>query len=102
MLAAAITQIIVHPQWGAPMEYHKLVRAEADIQANESFVTFASYYNKAIHDADGMSMSMTTARIPQAIFDTVGVLLQAVIDSPDNVLSGGKLDIDVFPEDEEE
>lgn len=101
MLAAAITHIVIHPQWGAPMEYHKLIRSEADIQSNETYVSFASYYNKAVHDADGMSMSITTVRIPQAIFDTVDVLLQAVIDDSDNVLSGGKLDIDVFPEDEE-
>lgn len=102
MVAAAITQIVVHPQWGAPMEYHKLIRSEADIQANETYVSFASYYNKSVHDAGGMSMSITTARITQAVFDTVDVLLQAVIDDSDNVLSGGELDIEVFPEDEEE
>lgn len=87
----AITNIVVHPQWGVPMEYHKLVRAEADIQASESFVTFASYYNKGVHDADGMSMTMTTARIPQAIFNTEKVLLQAVIAAEGNPLSGGKI-----------
>ena len=102
MVAAAITQIVVHPQWGAPMEYHKLIRSEADIQANETYVSFSSYYNKGVHDAGGMSMSVTTARISQAVFDTVDVLLQAVIDDSDNVLSGGELDIEVFPEDDEE
>ena len=100
MVTAAITHTVVHPQWGAPMEYHKLIRSEADIQANETYVSFASYYNKAVHDTNGMSMSITSARIPQAVFDTVDVLLQAVIDSPDNVLSGGELVIDETPEDE--
>lgn len=91
MVAPAITNIVVHPQWGVPMEYHKLVRAEADIQANESFVTFASYYNKGVHDADGMSMTMTTARIPKAVFNTEKVLLQEVIDAEGNPLSGGTI-----------
>lgn len=91
MALPAITNIVIHPQWGVPMEYHKLVRAEADIQADESFVTFASYYNKGVHDADGMSMTMTTARIPQAIFNTEKILLQAVIAAEGNPLSGGTI-----------
>ena len=94
-----LTKVIIHPQWGAPMEYHKLIRSEADIQANETYVSFSSYYNKSIHDSEGMSMSVTSVRIPKAIFDTAEVLLQAVIDDSDNTLTGGKL---VSDEDDEE
>lgn len=89
-----LIKVIIHPQWGAPMEYHKLIRSEADIQSNETYVSFASYYNKSVHDSDGMSMSVTSVRIPKAIFDTAEALLQAVIDDSDNTLTGGELEID--------
>lgn len=102
MINIGLTKVIIHPHWGAPMEYHKLIRSEADIQSNDTYVSFASYYNKSVYDNGGMSMSVTSVRIPKAVFDTADVLLQAVIDDSDNTLTGGELEIDEIPEDEEE
>ena len=89
----AIVKTIIHPQWGAPMEYHVLVRVEHDLITKDSYLTFASYYNKDIYTKEGMSMALTTVHIPDSKLSTQEEYINAVIKDSDNEFSGGKLDV---------
>ena len=95
-----LTKEITHQQWGAPMSYHVLVRAEHDLIIKDSFLTFASYYNKDIYTKGGMSMAHTTIRIPDSKLSTQEEYINAVIKNPDNELSGGKLDVTAVTKEE--
>lgn len=88
-----LTKEIIHPQWGAPMSFHVLVRVEHDLISKDSFLTFASYYNKSIYDSEGMSMSHNTVRIPNSKLGTQEEYINAVIKDPDNVFTKGVLNI---------
>lgn len=88
-----LTKEIIHPQWGAPMSFHVLVRVEHDLISKDSFLTFASYYNKSIYDNEGMSMSHNTVRIPNSKLGTQEEYINAVIKDPDNVFTKGVLNI---------
>lgn len=83
-----LTKEIIHPQWGAPMSFHVLVRVEHDLLTAETYMSFASYYSKSVYTSGGMSMTHTTVRIPQTQLGTQEEFLLEVIEDPDNVLSG--------------
>lgn len=93
MKSAGLTKEIIHPQWGAPMGYHVLVRVEHDLITKDSYLTFASYYNKGIYTKEGVSMTHTTVRIPDSKLGTQEEYINEVIKDPDNELTGGKLDV---------
>lgn len=95
-----ITKTITHPQWGAPMDFHRIIRVEVDMSTNDTYVAFASFYNEAAFANGSMSMSVTPIHLKGSKLLTEQELVQAVIDNPDNVLAGGELDINVISEDE--
>ena len=98
----SITKTITHPQWGAPMEFHRIMRVEVDMITNDTYVAFGSYYNEAAFANGSSYMSVTSVNIKDSTLYTEQGLVQAVIDDPDNELSGGELDINAIPGDEEE
>ena len=98
----SITKTIVHPQWGAPMDFHRITRVEIDMSSNNTYIAFASYYNEEAFANGSMSMSITSIHMEGSTLYTEQDLVQAVIDNPDNELSGGELDINVIPGDAEE
>lgn len=94
----SITKTITHPQWGAPMEFHRITRVEVDMGSNNTYVVFSSFYNEAAFTDGSMPMSVTSVRLASSKLLTEQGLVQAVIDSPDNELSGGEVDINEIPE----
>lgn len=98
----SINKTITHPQWGAPMDFHRIVRVEIDMSTNDTYVAFASFYSESAFTNGASSMSITSTHIKGSKLLTEQELVQAVIDDPDNVLSGGELDINVVPEDDVE
>lgn len=97
----SITKTITHPQWGAPMEFHRITRVEVDIESNNTYVVFSSFYNEAAFTNGSMAMSVTSVHLTSSKLLTEQELVQAVIDSPDNELSGGTVDINEIPEEVE-
>ena len=94
----SITKPIIHEQWGAPMEFHRIIRIEVDMNTNDTYVAFASYYNEAAFTNHATSMSVTSIHLKNSKLLTEQELLQTIIDTPDNILSGGELDINEVPE----
>ena len=82
---------IIHDQWGAPMNFHKIVRVDHGLTLDESYVTFASYYNKAAAESGGLYMSHTTVYLGSAKLSNESILLQAVLDKPESIMSGGAI-----------
>ena len=98
----SINKTITHPQWGAPMDFHRIVRVEVDMSTNNTYVAFASFYSEEAFANGAMSMSITSVQLNGSKLLTEQQLVQAVIDSPDNELSDGELDINEIPEEVEE
>lgn len=88
-----LTKEIIHPQWGAPMSFHVLVRVEHDLISKDSYLSFASYYNKQVYDNGGMPMSNAAVHIPNSELGTQEEFINAVIEDPDNEFTGGILNI---------
>lgn len=86
-----LTKEIIHPQWGAPMSYHRIVRVETDMVSKQTYIVFSSYYSQAVYEGNGQAMSTNTIHIEDSVLRIERDLLQAIIDSPDNVLSGGTI-----------
>lgn len=82
---------IIHPQWGVPMSFHRVARAEHDLIANKSYIVFASYYNQASAENGLEAMSHNTITLDSAMLTDERSLLEAVIDSPDNALTGSSV-----------
>ena len=94
----SITKTIIHPQCGAPMEFHRITRVEVDMSSNNTYVVFSSFYNEAAFTNGSMPMSVTSVHLIGSKLLTEQGLVQAVIDNPDNELSGGEVDINEIPE----
>lgn len=93
----SITKTITHPQWGAPMEFHRIVRVEVDMGTDNTYVALSSYYNETAYENGAMSMSTTTIHLKGSVLRNEQDLVQAIVDSPDNVLSDGLVDINTAP-----
>lgn len=89
MSTYAITKEIIHEQWGAPMKHHVLVRVDHDLVSKDSYLTFASYFNKAVYDNSGLAMSYLAVTVHDTDLGTQEDFINAVIASPDTQLSGG-------------
>lgn len=98
----SITKTLTHPEWGAPMEFHRIIRVEVDMSINETYISFASYYNETAFASGSSYMSITPIHLRDSMLRTEQELVQAVIDGADNVLSGGEIDINVLPGDVED
>lgn len=84
-----IKATVIHAQWGVPMGFHKIARAEHDLTTNTSYIVFASYYNQESAEHGLEAMSHNTVVLKSALLADEATLLQAVIDDPDNVMTGG-------------
>ena len=93
MNSIGLTKEIIHPQWGAPMSFHVLVRVEHDLISKDSYLSFASYYNKEVYDNEGMSMAHTAVRLPNSDLATQEEYINAVIKNPNNEFTDGVLNI---------
>lgn len=89
---AAIVKTIIHPQWGAPMEYHVLDKSTTDKSAGTTQLQYLSYYNKNAHDTGGLYMTFTTIRLREAIFADAVEMSNYIVAREDNTLSGGTVD----------
>ena len=97
-----IKAAVIHPQWGAPMGFHKIARAEHDLISDRSYIIFASYYNQESAENGLEAMSHTTVILNSAILADEVTLLQAVVDASDNVMTGGVIVNSMIIEDDEE
>ena len=97
-----IKATVVHAQWGVPMSFHKIARAEHDLISNRSYIIFASYYSQEAAENGLEAMSHTTVILNSAILADEVTLLQTVIDAPDNVMTDGVIVNSVIVEDDEE
>lgn len=88
-----LTKEIIHPQWGAPMSFHVLVRIEHDLISKDSYLTFACYYNKSVYDNGGSSMTHNTVHLPNSDLGTEEEFINSVIEDPDNMFTDGILNI---------
>lgn len=88
--ASAIVKTIIHPQWGAPMEYHVLDKFETDRTSNTTRLQYSSYYNKSVYTTGGMYMTSTVIRLEHSIFADAMEASKHVAELKDNDLSGGK------------
>lgn len=86
-----IKQTIIHPQWGAPMDFHRISRVEHDLIQNESYVTLQSFYSQAVAENGGSYMSYEVVRISNAFLSDESTLLQAVLDEPSSVFAEGEI-----------
>ena len=84
-----IKATVIHAQWGVPMGFHKIARAEHDLITNTSYIVFASYYNQESAEHGLEAMSHNTVILKSALLADEATLLQAVIDDPDNIMTGG-------------
>jgi len=91
MTTHGINLVVTHPQWGAPMSFHSLVRAEFDKINDETYAVFNSYYNKSVFDAQGTAMSVTTVRVAGSTLYDEEDLLLAVTEQEDITFSGGEV-----------
>lgn len=82
---------VIHAQWGVPMGFHKIARAEHDLVSNKSYIVFASYYNQDSAAKGLEAMTHNTVILDSAILADEATLLQAVIDAPDNTMTGGTI-----------
>lgn len=80
---------VTHPHWGVPMSFHKIARAEHDLILNKSHIVFASYYNLSAAENGGEAMTHNTVILNEAMLADEATLLQAVIDMPDGMMTGG-------------
>lgn len=86
-----INATVIHPQWGNPMGFHKIARAEHDLVSDKSYIVFASYYSQD-SAANGLeAMTHNTVILDNAILADEPTLLQTVIDAPDNIMTGGTI-----------
>lgn len=92
---------VIHAQWGAPMGFHKITRAEHDLISDKSYIVFASYYNQESAENGLEVMSYNTIILNSAILADEATLLQAVIDAPDNIMTGGVIVNSVIIKDDE-
>ena len=97
-----IKATVIHAQWGVPMSFHKIARAEHDLISNRSYIIFASYYSQETAENGLEAMSHTTVILNSAILADEVTLLQTVIDAPDNVMTDGDIVNSVIVEDDEE
>lgn len=86
-----INAVVFHPQWGVPMGFHKIARAEHDLVSNKSYIVFASYYNQASAENGLEAMTHNTVILDSAILADEPTLLQTVVDAPDNIMTGGTI-----------
>ena len=86
-----IDAAVIHPQWGVPMGFHKIARAEHDLVSNKSYIVFASYYNQQSAENGLEAMAHNTVVLDSAILADEPTLLQTVIDAPDNIMTGGTI-----------
>lgn len=86
-----INAVVLHPQWGVPMGFHKIARAEHDLISNKSHIIFASYYNQASAESGLEAMAHNTVILDSAILADEPTLLQTVIDASDNIMTGGTI-----------
>lgn len=86
-----INVVVFHPQWGVPMGFHKIARAEHDLVSNKSYIVFASYYNQQSAENGLEAMAHNTVVLDSAILADEPTLLQTVIDAPDNIMTGGTI-----------
>lgn len=96
-----IKATVVHAQWGVPMSFHKIARAEHDLVSDRSYIIFASYYNQESAENGLEAMSHNTVILNSAILADEVTLLQAVIDAPDNIMTDGVIVNSVIIEDDE-
>lgn len=87
-----IKATVIHAQWGVPMGFHKIARAEHDLIGNTSYIVFASYYNQESAEHGLEAMSHNTVVLNSALLADEATLLHAVIDSADNnIMTGGTI-----------
>lgn len=86
---SAIIKTIIHPQWGAPMDYHVLDKYETDNTAKTTRLQYNSYYNKNAYDSGGMYMTSTVIRLKEPVFADALEISEYIVMLDDNVLSGG-------------
>ena len=86
-----INAAVIHTQWGVPMGFHKIARAEHDLVGNKSYIVFASYYNQASAESGLEAMTHNTVILDSAILADEPTLLQTVIDAADNIMTGGTI-----------
>lgn len=91
MTTYAIEHTTTHPQWGAPMSYHALVRAEFDLDTEMSNANFASYYSKEAYAAGSQPMAYTNISVPGSELKTEQSFLNAIVGLTDTALSGGSV-----------
>lgn len=84
-----IKGVIVHPQWGVPMGFHTLARADFDFANGSTYVTLSGYYSKEVAESGGQPMYNSTAHIDGAVLSDETGVLQSVISSPDSPLASG-------------
>ena len=84
-----IAGVVVHPQWGVPMGFHILSRADFDFLNKGTYVTLASYYSKEVLEAGGTPMHNVTVQLEGAtLADEAGLLTAVTTDSKSALKSG--------------
>ena len=89
MAVLSITKQLIHEQWGAPMEFHTLVRIEQDLPAQESYFVFNSYCNEAVHNSGGQPMSSTAIRLNEAVPANGQDLLESIVNAEESKFADG-------------
>ena len=95
-----VNAVVIHEQWGAPMSFHRLTRVEVDLSGGQTYLSFASYYNKAVAETGGMPMSNKTLKTQTAELADERTLLQTAIDTPNSFLADGVVEGSDNPVDE--
>lgn len=93
MSVFSITKTLIHEQWGAPMEFHTLVRIEQDLPAQESYFVFNSYYNESVYNGGGQPMSSTTVRLNEAMPASGQELLESIVDIEEGKFADGVISV---------
>lgn len=86
-----IDTVVLHPQWGVPMSFHRIARAEHDLANNRSYIVFASYYTQESAENNLEPMTHNTIVLNDATLVDEPTLLQTVIDEPDSLMNGGTI-----------
>ena len=86
-----ISTVVLHPQWGVPMSFHRISRAEHDLANNRSYIVLASYYTQESAENGLEPMTHNTVVLNNAILADEPTLLQTVIDAPDSIMGSGTI-----------
>lgn len=87
-----VNKVLIHEQWGAPMNFHRLTRVEHDLVRDETYLYFDNFYNMQVALNGGMAMSNKAIALTGASMLSEADLLQRSTELEDSVMNGGTLE----------